>query len=298
MKVLFFAAGGELALRPLDAVAEVHEVVAVVRPASRSRFTEAARRAARALGFRPADRVADWARRAGVPTYTADTRSSSALVELLRPLTPEVSCIATFPTVLPADVLSLAAHGTVNVHPSLLPRHRGPNPLFWTYFRADENAGVTIHRAVERADAGPILRQEAMPLARGFPVVELHRALAAKGARLLVQALEDLEQMRAADVPQDEAQATPAPRVRSGTRMVDFDAWPVDRVWHFLAGMCPQFIEPLQYGGRRVRYRAVLHFERAETQQRPGTLTPAAHGWDLHCVGGTVALARRAAGGR
>jgi len=76
--------------------------------------------------------------------------------------------------------------------------------------------------------------------------------------------------------------------------MVRFDEWDVERVWHFLAGLCPRFREPLTDAeGRPVPYRHVGGFQRG-LAATPGTVERHVHGWKLHCRGGTIFLAKGA----
>jgi hypothetical protein len=95
-------------------------------------------------------------------------------------------------------------------------------------------------------------------------------------------------------IPQDESRATLAPRLRSKTPMVNFPEWDVERVWHFLSGLFPQFLEPLyNKDGRRIRYRGVLGYVRGEPATDPGIVRRAPYGWDLACRGGVVRLSSR-----
>lgn len=292
MKVVFFANGGALALEPLRAVAARHDVVAVVRPADRrGRFRGWMGAAARAAGLRPTDPLVKWVRQSGLRELQYHVGGEAQLGGALRKCAPDIACISTFPSILPAGLLDIARLGTVNLHPSLLPRHRGRSPYFWIYYHDDQRTGVTVHRATARADAGPVLGQESFALARGMGIVALHEENARAGARVLMEVLDSAEAGRFTEAPQDDALATPAPRVAPGAAMVNFRDWEVERVWHFLAGLVPMFREPLrETGGRGVRYAAVQGFERGETEAAPGSVTRTAHGWSLHCRGGLVNL--------
>ncbi|MBT8226984.1 MAG: hypothetical protein HKP61_13325 [Dactylosporangium sp.] len=66
----------------------------------------------------------------------------------------------TFPWWLPPELLRLPRYGVVNLHPSLLPRHRGPIPVHWAIRAGDPTTGVTAHLMNEGFDTGPILAQE------------------------------------------------------------------------------------------------------------------------------------------
>ncbi len=209
----------------------------------------------------------------------------------LKKLAPDVICVSAFPWILAAPILESAALAAVNVHPSLLPRHRGPVPLFWVYYHDDRQSGVTVHLMNERADSGAILAQEAFELPRGFAVERLHARNAKVGAGLLLQVLEKLEAGCTEPSPQDETLMTQAPRVKPTGAMVNFAEWPVERVWHFLSGLCPRFHEPLRDAtGKTVEYASVRGYEEGAPGFPAGSVTRAAHGWTLHCRNGFVQL--------
>jgi methionyl-tRNA formyltransferase len=118
---------------------------------------------------------------------------------------------------LEADVLAVACFDrliaraywsrfkwSVNVHPSLLPDNRGPAPLFWTFRLGQTLTGVTVHLLSDRADAGPILAQRAVPVPDGVDGAAFERDLARAGGELLAGVIEKLP----APVAQDEARAS------------------------------------------------------------------------------------------
>ncbi len=196
------------------------------------------------------------------------------------------------PWKVPKAVLSVAPLGGVNVHTSLLPRHRGPLPLFWIYHGNDREAGVSVHLMTDSFDTGDIVGQHAFPLARGFPVDALHQRHVEVAPDVLRAAVRALAEGTARPHAQDESLATAAPYVRPGDRMVDFTSWNAERVWHFLAGLFPRFMEPLaDDAGRPIAYSGVLGFEHGATRGAPGAVSRV--GGDrlaLHCRDGVVHL--------
>jgi methionyl-tRNA formyltransferase len=295
MNIVFAATGGPLALESLAALAARHRIVAVIRPAPAPGplWKRAARRVLQAVGARPSDSVGRWTRAAGggIRTILTASRTDAHLAEALRGCAPDLLCIASFPWLFPDDILGIPAAGALNLHPSLLPRHRGPNPFFWTYYHDDREAGITAHVATARADAGPIVAQHRTALTRGLPVEQLYLTLAAAGAGVMTEAVDRMAAGRASGTPQDEALATRAPHVHPGSPMVDFASWGAERVWHFLAGLLPRFREPVRdEAGRLIRYRAVTGYETGAPRGKPGVATRAAHGWMLWCKDGGVAL--------
>jgi methionyl-tRNA formyltransferase len=284
-----------LAVQALAALAEQNAIVGVVRPRDAlPAWKRPARTVARWARLRHRDVVGEWTRRHRIATVQAGREDDETLASWLRQVDPDLVCIATFPRLLPEEVLAIPRRGVLNVHPSLLPRHRGPNPLFWTYYTNDAESGVTVHVATRQADAGPIVRQEVIAIPRGWSSSELYLAASRSGASLLREAVRDLEQGTTRLTPQDERLASTAPRVRPGTQMVPFAHWNVERVWHFLAGLHPWYMEPIRSPtGRVVRYGHVLDFVRCQPKHDPGTAEPAPFGWYLWCRDGHVRLGRR-----
>lgn len=293
LRVAFFGGAGAFSAAHLTALIAAHRVVGVFCGLESAGVRGAVGRALRLAGVRsdPCTRVA-FAH--GIPVWF--TTPTTALRARVASLAPDVICAAGYPWLLPRDVWQMPPLGALNSHASLLPRHRGVLPLFWIYFHDDKTTGVTIHRLTERADAGPIVCQDAYPLPRGFPVERLNEMNAARGSQLLNDALGKVSAGEPG-VPQVEAHSTRAPRVARGSAMVEA-SWDVERVWHFLTGLYPRFIEPLQDSeGRRVEYGGRLSYQRIEHAHSPRTVRRESGGWRLYCHGGVVMLPARDASG-
>jgi methionyl-tRNA formyltransferase len=293
VRVALFASGGEIPVHALRTLTRHSSVVAIVRPRAPLGIRGIARGIARRLLKRAPepDELSILAKELGVPEWYAQSPGDPSLVSRLRTASLDLACIATFPWPLPDEIIGGPRLGTVNLHPSLLPRHRGPNPWFWTYHADDREVGVTLHASEPRVDRGAILVQDRWPLARGQPVGTLHREVAERGAALLPKILSRFAAGDTAAVPQEEARATRAPRVRSGTPMLDL-SWPTERAWHFLAGLAGQHQEPLRCCGAPVRYRSVPEYEEVAGGMAPG-LVEREEGrglWRLWCTDGYVRL--------
>jgi len=134
--------------------------------------------------------------------------SVRALPGLLAAYRPDVLLVFGFNWYLPSDVLAVPKLGALNVHPSALPKYRGPSPVLWAIRNGDPRMGLTVHRMTGRIDAGPILAQvEDLPLPErvtGRDVWELQQAAL---PALIHQAFERVVRGDPG-MPQDEAQAT------------------------------------------------------------------------------------------
>lgn len=110
----------------------------------------------------------------------------------IRKLAPDAVVMASFNQIVRSRVLGASANGWLNVHPSLLPAFRGPEPVYWAIAEGAETTGITLHRAVPRVDAGPILASEAVAIAPDDNSGTLTRRLTAAGTALLPAAVSAL----------------------------------------------------------------------------------------------------------
>jgi methionyl-tRNA formyltransferase len=127
--------------------------------------------------------------------------------------------------------------GAINLHPSLLPRYRGPNPYFWQSHQMDLDGGVTIHQIDEGVDMGDILLQRRFPIRPGASFLEVFQTSLRAGSEAMIRALELLAAGESRAVSQKHLPCPLYARlVKPGEQLVDWDTWPIERVWHFLRG--------------------------------------------------------------
>jgi methionyl-tRNA formyltransferase len=212
------------------------------------------------------------ATRRDIPVWEAGDLRESATRTVLAEYAPDVLCVACLPRKLPRQLLSLPRLGAVNVHPSLLPDNRGPDPLFWTFWRGDEATGVTVHLMDERFDAGPILAQQAEPVPDGMTEAALEARLADLGGALLAQAVGALADGSARAQPQDESQATSYPWPVAEDFIVT-PAWSARRAYRFAVGVA-QRPEPIRIEHENATFvlREPLGYEPQATMGTPWRL--------------------------
>ena len=174
--------------------------------------TQPDRPAGRGLRLRPTPvRLA--ADEAGLEVVTPPGPRDLDLWKRLRQAAPDVIVSAAYGGILPGRVLELPRLGALNVHPSLLPRYRGPDPVRRALWNGDTQTGVTIQRMARQVDAGDILLQEAVAVGADENGGELTERLAGLGGRLLLAALRALATDRAKPQAQDPTLATQAPKI-------------------------------------------------------------------------------------
>lgn len=148
----------------------------------------------------------------GIPVLEASSLRSAEVVDRLREEAPDVICVAAFGLLLPPEVLAIPPHGCINVHASLLPRHRGAAPILRAILEGDEVTGVSIMRMEEGLDTGPVSATVEVPVDR-LDATALTGVLADAGAALLLEVLERLPSGTVDWIAQDDSRATWAERV-------------------------------------------------------------------------------------
>jgi methionyl-tRNA formyltransferase len=178
------------------------------------------------------------AQSAGVPLFAVgDLKHQSVAAEIER-LEPDLIAVSCFPARLPRKLLAIPRFGGLNVHPSLLPRGRGADPIFWTFRNGDRESGVTIHLMDDGFDTGPILLQESVNVPAGISMPAFEEDLTLRGARLLCRAIEGLAVGKLVPRPQDSREATRAPRPTTHDYLVDSDR-PAVWAYNFVKAMIP-----------------------------------------------------------
>lgn len=137
-----------------------------------------------------------------------ETLRDDAVVEQIRALQPDIGVVAAYGEILRKNVLSIPPHGYLNIHPSLLPRHRGPAPVTSAILAGDGEVGVSVMRLGSKMDAGPILVQHRQPLMDSDRAGALTESLFHVGARLLCAVIDPYVAGTLIPTPQDDTQAT------------------------------------------------------------------------------------------
>jgi len=154
------------------------------------------------------------AERDGLPLLQPEKLNDPAVQSAMADARPDVIAVIAFGQFLPRALRELPRLGCVNVHASLLPKYRGAAPINWALIRGETVTGVTIMRVEGGMDTGAALLQRVIPIAPEDDAGSLHDRLAALGAEALSDALQVLERGEAVWTPQNDAEATQAPKIR------------------------------------------------------------------------------------
>ena len=202
--------------------------------------------------------------RLGLEVFQPERIRDYLVVERLRALSPDLLVVVAYGQIIPASVLSIPQRGAVNVHASLLPRHRGAAPVAHAILAGDEVTGVTIMLMDEQLDHGPILTRKEVNTGRGEDAQHLTERLARIGADLLVETVDRLDQI--VPQPQDDSAATISRKLRKEDGELDWDR-PAAEIVRALRAFRPWPGVTLPFRGRRVK---VLKAHSREGTAPPG----------------------------
>ena len=151
----------------------------------------------------------------GLTSVSCRDPNGSAFVELVRERRIEVIVMANFRHILRPRLYMVPEFGAINVHPSLLPAFRGPEPIYWVLARGDRATGVTVHQVDDGLDTGPIVAQQTLEIAFGDDERTVLARAALMAGAILPMALASLLSGRVRPWPQPVIGASyfpPAPR--------------------------------------------------------------------------------------
>jgi methionyl-tRNA formyltransferase len=190
-----------------------------------------------------------WATERGLPVWQPTTLKTDEAVATLRAIQADFFVVAAYGKIIPRPILDLPPHGTLNVHPSLLPRFRGASPIRSAILADERETGVTIMLMDELLDHGPLLAQEVEPITPAewpLPGRVLDERLARRGGALLARVIPEWLSGTALPVPQDEAAVTHTRKLTKADGELDWtrpayenllkiralDGWPGTYFWH------------------------------------------------------------------
>ncbi|MBD5143324.1 MAG: methionyl-tRNA formyltransferase [Ruminococcus sp.] len=144
-------------------------------------------------------------------------------LNFLQKIQPDCIVVAAYGQILPKEILELPKYGCINVHASLLPKYRGAAPIQHCILNGETETGVTIMQMAEGLDTGDMLLKESIAIGENEIAEELHDRLSALGAKLILPALQGLEQGKLIPEKQDDSKSCYASMIRKEMSALDFE---------------------------------------------------------------------------
>ena len=184
--------------------------------------------------------IGHYCRDRGIPLFQPMSLKNDSVQRELTSLEPDVVVVAAYGRILPTEVLEIPLHGCLNIHPSLLPRHRGPSPVVTALLDGENTTGVTVMMVDEGMDSGPIVAQKTAEIGPDEGVVSLTKRLFRIGGDLVASILPRWLAGELAPVAQDKSLATVTRKITKQDGEADwslpaiqlarnaraFEAWP------------------------------------------------------------------------
>jgi methionyl-tRNA formyltransferase len=223
MKIVYFGSSSPLSLAPLqNLIKSEHSLSAiVVNDGLSSDFNVIIANTIQSLAYNNS-----------IPVLGFNTQSTG-LEGQLASIKPDLIISSCFSRRIPSSILFLARLGGINIHPSLLPRYRGPDPLFWQYRDGVDKFAVSLHQITEEFDAGDIISQIEIKLVDGLTVNETTQQLADHAAELIIKSLAGIEDKKITRVKQNQDLAS----YQSFPGKDDYTvstSWTAKRIYNFI----------------------------------------------------------------
>jgi methionyl-tRNA formyltransferase len=207
----------------------------------------------------------------GIPVYQPQTYKDDSVFEEYKGLNPDLTVMAFVTDIIPPRFFDVPAHGTINYHPSILPRHRGASAINWAVIMGDEHTGLTIFWPDGGIDTGPILLQKEIDIGPQDTTGSLYfNHLFPMGVAAILEAIERIKAGNAPQIIQDESKATYEPPCDDSAAEIDWSK-PAHEVDLLVRGCDPQPGAFVSFNEEKLRlYGAALIPE--STDSAPGTI--------------------------
>lgn len=265
MKILFFGTP-EIAIPSLQQVHKRYSVVGVVCQPDRP--------SGRHLRLTPPP-VKLEAEKLGLPVFQPEKVNDPHSLKIFKELQPDLGVVVAYGRFLKENLLKLPSSGyIINLHPSLLPRWRGPSPIQTAILEGDTETGVSIIKISMEMDAGDILLQKRIDIDINENAEELSRRLSILGADLLIEAIELIEKGKAIFTPQDNSKATYCHLIEKKHGIINWD-WAALKIHNCVRGCLPWPIAFTKFKDEiiRIHKTELLDIEdNSYEDKKPGTI--------------------------
>ena len=191
--------------------------------------------------FCPTPSLQQFGKKESIPYYLLQTADQLDLATFIKEVQPDLICSCLFGRLIKPAVFNIPKHKAINIHPSLLPKYPGPDPLFWQYYFMDLEGGLTIHYIDSGEDTGDIIKQQQIVIKPGMELKQYAKLLVQAAVPLLLEILRDIEKGTVTSNPQGSSRKFRARQVDKKEDLIDWAGWPIERIWHLVRGYEKRF---------------------------------------------------------
>ncbi|MDT8323453.1 MAG: methionyl-tRNA formyltransferase [Bacteroidota bacterium] len=221
------------------------------------------------------------------PVLQPETLKDPGFVDRLRRLEADCFVVVAF-RILPEEIFALPPRGSFNLHASLLPKYRGAAPINWALIKGERESGVTTFFLRRKVDTGGIILQEPVDLHENMTAGQLHDMLAEIGAEVVVRTAAMIADGTVEVQPQDDAQATPAPKIFRDTCRIEWTR-SARAVHDHIRGLSPHPAAWTTLGQAQMQI-LISRVNEEESVGTPGCITHEADVLRVQCGSGSLHL--------
>lgn len=229
---------------------------------------------------------------ANLPVYQPKSYRKPEVWEQFASLKPDLQVMAYVTLFVPEEFLNIPTHGSIQYHPSLLPRHRGPSSINWPIIQGATKTGLSIFWPDNGLDTGPILLQKETPIKDDDTIGSVYfDRLFPMGVQAMLEAIDLVKAGKAPKIKQDESQATYESWCKAEDVEIDWSK-PQQQVWNLIRGANPAPGAWTKFNGKVLQIFDAAKAP-AKPGAKPGEVTEiTADGFTVACSDGQIAVKR------
>lgn len=192
-------------------------------------------------------------------------------IDKIKEVNPDIIVVIAYGQILSEDILNYPKYGCINLHASLLPKHRGAAPINWAVIEGDDISGNTIMKMEKGLDTGDMISKNRVDINDNMTAGELHDILMVEGADLLSETLINIEKSNTVvGERQDDSQSTYASKIDKSLGKIDWNKSAVE-ISNLIRGTQPWPGTFFNYDGKTIKVRKAK-FKNDRTDKEPGTV--------------------------
>ena len=207
-----------------------------------------------------------------ISVIESDDICSKKLFDQLSDLKPDLFVVVAF-SILPDNILDIPKHGSINIHPSLLPKYRGSSPIQYSILNGDSETGVSIINLNSKIDSGNILAQEKVSVDKDANFGKMHEKLSILGSKMLIKVIDEISLNKDNPIKQDETKKTLAPKIKKNDLRINPDDWNDLTAYNKIRAFDPDPGAYAYFNDKRIKlFDAFLVSQKNDKSMRSGQL--------------------------
>lgn len=209
--------------------------------------------------------VKEKALKLGLEVYQPENVNDEEAISTIKSINPDIIVVAAYGQILKTELLNLPKYGCINVHASLLPKYRGAAPINWAIIDGETETGVTIMKMEEGLDTGDMILKGKIEISDDDDYITMHDKVANLGAKLILEAIEVIENGKAIYRPQDSSKSSYAPMIFKNTGKIDWSKSGRD-IFNLVRALRPWPVAFTDYDGVNIKIHRVEFLEKANDE--------------------------------